>query len=178
MQASPGVGSGPPLQASPRHHPHHSCCQSDIVQWIHLWPRAGLGVAATIQSQEMSWAHSSCSRTHRPLRSEKVFYPGLHRPLNIGCNSKNVNESLKLGPRVKAFKEENDWKALTLGPSLGDSITQVWSDMERPSHIFAVAPFKRRRRYRLISHFSQVAIRYEIRRFRRFALVTPTFSHC
>ncbi len=32
-------------------------------------------------------------------------------------------ESLKLGPRVKASKEENDSSNLILGPSLGDSIT-------------------------------------------------------
>ncbi len=49
-----------------------------------------------------------------------------------------VMESLKL--RVKAFKEENDSNNLTLEPNLGDSITQVWPDIERLSHIFAVAP--------------------------------------
>ena len=48
-------------------------------------------------------------------------------------------ESLKL--RVKAFKEENDSNNLTLGPSLRDSVTKVWPEMERLSHIFAVTPF-------------------------------------
>ena len=48
-------------------------------------------------------------------------------------------ESLK--PRVKAFKKENDSNNLTLGPSLGDSITQVWTEIERLSDIFAVTPF-------------------------------------
>ncbi len=52
-----------------------------------------------------------------------------------------VMESLKLGPRVKLFKEENDSNNLTLGPSLGDSITKVWPEFERLSHIFAVTPF-------------------------------------
>ncbi len=50
-------------------------------------------------------------------------------------------ESLKLGPRVKAFKEENDLNNLTPGPSLRDSITKVWTEIERLSHIFAVTPF-------------------------------------
>ncbi len=53
-----------------------------------------------------------------------------------------VMESLKLDPRVKAFKEEKDSNNLTLGPSLGDSITKVWPDIERLSHIFAVTPFR------------------------------------
>ncbi len=52
-----------------------------------------------------------------------------------------VMESLKLSPRVKAFKEENDSNNLTLGPSLRDSITKVWPEIERLSHIFAVTPF-------------------------------------
>ncbi len=51
-----------------------------------------------------------------------------------GCHSKNVTESSisghtlvmeSLKPRVKAFTEENDSNNLTLGPSLGDSITKV-----------------------------------------------------
>ena len=50
-------------------------------------------------------------------------------------------ESLELGPRVKAFKEENDSNNLTLWPSLGDSITQVWTEIERLGDIFAVTPF-------------------------------------
>ncbi len=45
-------------------------------------------------------------------------------------------ESLKLGPRVKAVKEENDSNNLALGPSLGDSITKVWPEIERLSDIF------------------------------------------
>ncbi len=52
-----------------------------------------------------------------------------------------VMESLKLGPRVKVFKEENDLSNLTLGPSLEDSITKVWPEIERFSHIFAVTSF-------------------------------------
>ncbi len=52
-----------------------------------------------------------------------------------------VTESLKLGPRVKALKEENDSNSLTLGPSLGDSITEVWTEIEKLSDIFAVTPF-------------------------------------
>ena len=52
-----------------------------------------------------------------------------------------VMESLKLGPRVKAFKEENDLNNLPLGPSLGDSITKVWTEIERLGDIFAVTPF-------------------------------------
>ncbi len=55
-----------------------------------------------------------------------------------------VMESLKLGPRVKAFKEENDLNNLSLGPSLGDSIIQVWPEIERLSDIFAVTPFLKR----------------------------------
>ncbi len=51
-----------------------------------------------------------------------------------------VMESLKLGPRVNALKEENDSNNLTLGPSWGESITQVWPEYERLSHIFAVTP--------------------------------------
>ncbi len=49
-------------------------------------------------------------------------------------------ESLKLNPRVKVFKEENDSNNLTLGPSLGDSITKVWPEIQRLSDIFAVTP--------------------------------------
>ena len=44
-------------------------------------------------------------------------------------------------PRVKVSKEENDWNNLTLGPSLGASITKVRPEIERLSHIFAVTPF-------------------------------------
>ncbi len=50
-----------------------------------------------------------------------------------------VMESLK--PRVKAFKEENDLNTLTLGPSLGASITKTWPEIERLSHIFALGSF-------------------------------------
>ncbi len=39
------------------------------------------------------------------------------------------------------FKEENDLNNLILGPSVGDSITKVWPEIERLSHIFAVTPF-------------------------------------
>ena len=54
-----------------------------------------------------------------------------------------VMASLKLGPRVKAFKEENDSNNLTLGRSLGDYITKVWPEIGRLGDIFAVAPFKK-----------------------------------
>ncbi len=48
-----------------------------------------------------------------------------------------VMESPK--PRVKVFKEENDSNNLTLGLSLGDSITKVWPEVERlRADIFAV----------------------------------------
>ncbi len=50
-----------------------------------------------------------------------------------------VMESLE--PRVKAFKEENDLNTLTLGPSLRDSITKVWPEIQRLIDIFAVTPF-------------------------------------
>ena len=39
------------------------------------------------------------------------------------------------------FKEENDSNNLTLGPSLGDAITQVWTERERFSDGFAVTFF-------------------------------------
>ncbi len=51
-----------------------------------------------------------------------------------------VMESPQLGPRVKAFEEENDANNVTLGPSWGDSITKVRPEIERLSHIFAVTP--------------------------------------
>ncbi len=50
-----------------------------------------------------------------------------------------VMESLELGLRVNALKEENDSNNLTLGSR--DSITQVWPEIERLSDIFAVIPF-------------------------------------
>ncbi len=52
-----------------------------------------------------------------------------------------VMESPKLGSRVEAFREEYDSNNLTLWPSLGDSITKVWPEIERISDIFAVTPF-------------------------------------
>ena len=61
-----------------------------------------------------------------------------------------VMESLKIGPRVKAFKEENDSNNLTLWSSLGDSITKVWSEIDRLSDIFAVTPFSSTRRIDVI----------------------------
>ncbi len=51
-----------------------------------------------------------------------------------------VMEFFKPGPRVKAFKEENDSNNLTLGPSLGDSVTKVWPEID----IFVAAPFMSR----------------------------------
>ncbi len=52
-----------------------------------------------------------------------------------------VMESPKLGPGVKAFKEENDSNNLTLWSSLGDAITKVWPEIQRLIDIFAVTPF-------------------------------------
>ena len=51
-----------------------------------------------------------------------------------------MTESLQLGPRVKAFKEEEDSNSLTLGPSLGDSVTNVRPDTKRLIDIFADVP--------------------------------------
>ncbi len=51
-------------------------------------------------------------------------------------------ESPKLGPRVKLLESFSSLDALTLGPSLGDSITKVWPEIERLSHIFALTPFR------------------------------------
>ncbi len=53
-----------------------------------------------------------------------------------------VMESPKLDQRVKLFKSFSSLNALTLGPSLGDSITKVWSEIERLRDIFAVTPFR------------------------------------
>ncbi len=50
-----------------------------------------------------------------------------------------VMESLE--PRVKLFESFSSFNALTLGPSLRDSITKVWPEYERLSDIFAVTPF-------------------------------------
>ncbi len=52
-----------------------------------------------------------------------------------------VMASPKLGPRVKLFESFSSLNTMTHGPSLGDAITQVWPEMERLSHIFAVPPF-------------------------------------
>ncbi len=52
-----------------------------------------------------------------------------------------VMESLKLGLRIRVFKDENDSNNLTLGPCLGDSITKVWPEIERLRDIFAVTPY-------------------------------------
>ena len=46
-------------------------------------------------------------------------------------------ESLKLGPRVDAFKAESDSNNLTLGPNSRDHL----GDVVAFSLIFAVAPF-------------------------------------
>ncbi len=56
-----------------------------------------------------------------------------------------VMESPKLGPRVKLFESFSSLDTLTLGPSFGDSITQVWPEIERLSHIFAVTPSSMRK---------------------------------
>ena len=56
------------------------------------------------------------------------------------CGHAWVMESLKLDPRVKVFMEENDSNNMTLRPSLVDSITQVWPEIERLSDICAVTP--------------------------------------
>ncbi len=52
-----------------------------------------------------------------------------------------VMESSQLGPRVKLFKSFSSLNALTLEPSLRDSITKVWPEIDRLSDIFAVTPF-------------------------------------
>ena len=51
-------------------------------------------------------------------------------------------ESVKLGPRVKVLKEENDSNNLTLGPSLRDSITKRLRDSATflLLHPFAMQP--------------------------------------
>ncbi len=58
---------------------------------------------------------------------------------SLSISGHTLVESLKLGPRVKAFKEENDLNNLTLG--LRDSVTKVWPEIERLRDIFAVKPF-------------------------------------
>ena len=87
------------------------------------------------------------------LATRRSVYPLLNQDLHAkGCNSKNVTESLNLchtlvmespdlGPRVKLFKSFTSLNALTLGPSLRDSITKVWPEIERLSHIFDVTPY-------------------------------------
>ncbi len=52
-----------------------------------------------------------------------------------------VMESPKLGQRVKLFESYSSLNASTLEPSLGDSITKVWPEIERLRDIFAVTPF-------------------------------------
>ncbi len=52
-----------------------------------------------------------------------------------------VMESLKLGQKVKLFESFSSLNALSLGTSLGDSITKVWPEIERLIDIFAVTPF-------------------------------------
>ncbi len=51
-----------------------------------------------------------------------------------------VMESLELGPRLPLFESFTSLDALTLGPSLGGSVTKMWPEMERLSDIFAVTP--------------------------------------
>ncbi len=46
----------------------------------------------------------------------------------------------RLGPSVKLCESFSSLNALTLGPSLRDSITEVWPDIERLSDNFAVTP--------------------------------------
>ncbi len=45
--------------------------------------------------------------------------------------------SLEFGPRVKLFESLSALNASTLGPSLRDSISKVWPEIERLSHTFA-----------------------------------------
>ncbi len=47
-----------------------------------------------------------------------------------------MTESVKLDQRVKLFESFSSLDALTLGPSLRDSITKGWPEIERLSHIF------------------------------------------
>ncbi len=60
-----------------------------------------------------------------------------------------VMESPKLGQRVKLFKSFSSFNALTLGPSLRDSITKVWPKIERLSHILSLHPIPLAGRLRL-----------------------------
>ncbi len=50
-------------------------------------------------------------------------------------------ESFKPGPRVKLFESFSSLNDLTLRPSLRDSITKVWPEIDRLSDIFAITPF-------------------------------------
>ncbi len=50
-----------------------------------------------------------------------------------------VMESPELGPRVKLFESFSSLNALTLGPSLRDSITKVWPGIERLRDISALS---------------------------------------
>ena len=52
-----------------------------------------------------------------------------------------VMESPKLDPRVKLFESFSSLNALTLGPRLGDTITNVRPEIERLSDIYAATPF-------------------------------------
>ncbi len=70
-------------------------------------------------------------------------------------------ETPKLGPRVKAFKEENDSNNLTLGSSLGVSITKVWPNIERLTDIFAVTPFDKYSRPRVDPEAGDFFISFE-----------------
>ncbi len=50
-------------------------------------------------------------------------------------------ESPQLDQSVKLFESFSSLNNLTLGLSLGDSITKVWPEIDRLSDIFAVKPF-------------------------------------
>ena len=52
-----------------------------------------------------------------------------------------VMESPQLDPGVKLLESFSSFNVLTLGSSFRDSITKVWSEIERLSHIFAVTTF-------------------------------------
>ncbi len=71
----------------------------------------------------------------------KVVTAKLSLSLSISVHTW-VMESPQLGPRVKLFESFSSFNALTLGPSLRDSITQVWSEIERLIESSVVTPFR------------------------------------
>ncbi len=52
-----------------------------------------------------------------------------------------MSMSLSISDNQKLFESFSSLNALTFGPSLRDSITKVWPEIERLSDVFAVTPF-------------------------------------